>query len=173
VSRPQTSAKPEFSCGGPYANFKGWKATCQAAVAEVHSKKPFPWKNALTAIGAITAIFCTLVTDGAGASVCEDLAGGEGEVAVPQTAEDTLDYVETHNGAAPPGYKGGTVFQNNDNILPNYDSSGASITYKEYDINPYQKGVDRGGERVVVGSNGNVYYTNSHYATFTLMRNGG
>jgi RHS repeat-associated protein len=41
VTRPSTTAKPEFSCGGPDANFKGWKGTCQAA----QSKKPVSWKT--------------------------------------------------------------------------------------------------------------------------------
>jgi Pretoxin HINT domain len=40
VTRPRTTAKPEFSCGGPYAGFKGWKLTCEAA----QSKKPVSWQ---------------------------------------------------------------------------------------------------------------------------------
>ncbi len=56
-----------------------------------------------------------------------------------------------------------------------YDSFGRvlsdsnPITYKEYDVNPYQKGVNRGAERLVRGSDGRSYYTNDHYETFTLI----
>jgi RHS repeat-associated protein len=71
VSRPQTSAKPEFSCGGPYSLFRGWKGTCQA----VHAKsEPFPWKLVLNVVGSLAAAGCTIITDGEEASICEDLA---------------------------------------------------------------------------------------------------
>jgi RHS repeat-associated protein len=40
VSRPQTSAKPEFSCSGPYSNFRGWSGVCHAA----QSKKHLSWQ---------------------------------------------------------------------------------------------------------------------------------
>ncbi len=45
------------------------------------------------------------------------------------------------------------------------DAQGNPISYKEYDVNPYQKGVNRGTERVVIG-NGKAYYTNDHYINF-------
>jgi ribonuclease T1 len=85
---------------------------------------------------------------------------------IPESAQEVLDYVETHNGEAPPGYVGGRVFGNYDGLLPSYDSEGNPITYREYDVNPYQQGVNRGVERIVVGSDGSAYYTNDHYATF-------
>jgi len=44
--------------------------------------------------------------------------------------------------------------------------SGNPITYKEYDVNPSQKGVDRGTQRLVIGSDGKAYYTIDHYKTF-------
>jgi guanyl-specific ribonuclease Sa len=47
--------------------------------------------------------------------------------------------------------------------LPKTDSNGNPINYKEYDVNPYQKGVNRGTERIVIGSDGKAYYTNDHY----------
>jgi guanyl-specific ribonuclease Sa len=46
------------------------------------------------------------------------------------------------------------------------DADGNPIAYKEYDVNPYQKGVNRGAERVVIGSDGSKYYTNDHYKSF-------
>ena len=43
------------------------------------------------------------------------------------------------------------------------------VNYKEYDINPYVKGQNRGAERIVIGDDGSVWYTNDHYYTFTRM----
>jgi guanyl-specific ribonuclease Sa len=91
---------------------------------------------------------------------------------VPSKATDTLSTVRK-TGKAPTGYKGGRTFKNDGRgggqVLPKTDSSGNSITYKEYDVNPYQKGKNRGAERLVIGSDGNGYYTNDHYDTFTLI----
>jgi guanyl-specific ribonuclease Sa len=85
---------------------------------------------------------------------------------IPQNAQEVLEYIEAHNGQSPPGYVGGGTFYNNEGLLPS-DASGNAITYREYDVNPYQKGVNRGSERIVVGSNGSAYYTNDHYESFT------
>lgn len=90
----------------------------------------------------------------------------------PSKANDVLEHVRK-TGRAPEGYKGGKKFQNDGRgggeFLPTKDNSGSPISYKEYDVNPFQKGVNRGGERIVVGSNGKAYYTSNHYETFTLM----
>ena len=79
---------------------------------------------------------------------------------VQQVAHTTL----VHHGSPPAGYKGGKIFQNRDNTLPN------NTTYREYDINPYVKGQNRGKERIVVGNNGSVWYTNYHYVSFTRIK---
>ena len=89
---------------------------------------------------------------------------------IPQTAIDTLSHVDK-KGCPPPNYKGGSVFQNDgrhgSQILP---SSGAP--YYKYDIHPHVKGVDRGVERLVVGSDNSAWYTNDHYKTFVKIRDG-
>ena len=36
----------------------------------------------------------------------------------------------------------------------------------KWDVHPYKKGVNRGSERVVTGSDGSSYYTQDHYMTF-------
>lgn len=54
-------------------------------------------------------------------------------------------------------------------MLPRTDGSGNPVTYKEYDVNLYLQGVNRGAERIVVGSHGKPYYTSDHYTTFTPM----
>ena len=55
-------------------------------------------------------------------------------------------------------------------IQPKADKSGNPISYKEYDINPKIKGVNRGNERIVVGSDGKSYYTSNHYIKFIPMK---
>ncbi|MCA9192399.1 MAG: DUF4150 domain-containing protein [Planctomycetales bacterium] len=96
---------------------------------------------------------------------------------IPPKVRDVLDKIRKKNGAPPKGHKGGKTFENDGRmdkatgkpgeILPKTDADGRPITYKEYDVNPYQKGVDRGPERIVIGSDGNAYYTSNHYQTFT------
>jgi len=69
-------------------------------------------------------------------------------------------------GSPLPGYKGGSVFQNSEGKLPDIGGSGNPITYREWDVSPYVKGVDRGAERIVTGSEGSAYYTSDHYESF-------
>lgn len=93
---------------------------------------------------------------------------------IPDAARNVVDYARSKNGAAQPGYKGGRTFENNGSqggeTLPIKDNRGNVITYREYDVNPYTKGQDRGSERVVIGSDGKAYYTNNHYQTFTEIK---
>ena len=87
---------------------------------------------------------------------------------IPEAATDTLTYVD-QNGRAPQGYKGGKEFlndgRNGGQILPE-----AGMPYHEYDIYPHVKGVPRGLERIVIGSDNSAYYTNDHYKSFVIMR---
>jgi guanyl-specific ribonuclease Sa len=86
---------------------------------------------------------------------------------------DIIEYVKKNNGTARPGYKGGKNFINDGRvggqILPLAEATGAPITYREYDVTPYKKGVSRGEERIVIGSNGTAYYTDDHYTSFTKL----
>lgn len=61
------------------------------------------------------------------------------------------------------GTKAGRAWDNDKNQLPTADSSGNTITYREFDINNKVLGVNRDGERFVVGNDGSIYYTDSHY----------
>ena len=92
---------------------------------------------------------------------------------LPGNATQALETIE-QTGAAPAGYKGGSTFANDGRaagqVLPKNGPGGGSITYKEWDVNPYTKGVNRGAERLVTGSDGSVYYTNNHYTTFTKVK---
>lgn len=87
---------------------------------------------------------------------------------VPQKAKDTYDYVTSHNGNPKPGYKGGRTYVNDgrsgSQILP------TNTTYREYDVNPYIKGVNRGSERLVIGANSTGWYTKNHYRTFSQIK---
>ena len=82
---------------------------------------------------------------------------------------DTLEYARANGGKARDGYVGNRIFFNREGKLPTTDSSGNIIRYREYDVNPYVPGVDRGAERIVIGSNGYAYKTVNHYQTFELM----
>ena len=92
---------------------------------------------------------------------------GAGNVKVPQKAKDIAKKIKARNGTPPKGYKGGKVYQN----LPKGGGQKLpeGIKYKEYDVNPYIKGKDRGTERIVIGNDGSVWYTNNHYKTFTKV----
>lgn len=69
-------------------------------------------------------------------------------------------------GKAPAGVKGGSEYVNdgrgNSQVLPRKPG----VTYREWDVNPKQKGVNRGGERLVTGSDGSAFYTTQHYKSF-------
>ncbi|MBO0720912.1 MAG: hypothetical protein J2P41_08815 [Blastocatellia bacterium] len=95
------------------------------------------------------------------------------ETPLPQYAERTLEYIE-RTGNPPQGYMGGSDFRNDGRgggeVLPRIDSSGRSITYREWDVHPYTRGINRGPERLVTGSDGSAYFTSDHYRTFSKVR---
>ncbi|WP_051650609.1 ribonuclease domain-containing protein [Lachnoclostridium phytofermentans] len=87
---------------------------------------------------------------------------------LPQNAQDAYGkYDKSGWKGNVPGQTEGTAagakYQNRDGKLPTTDSNGNSITYKEWDVNNKQPGALRDGERFVTGSDGSVYYTDSHY----------
>ena len=53
--------------------------------------------------------------------------------------------------------------------LPQSGPNGP-ITYREWDVDPKMKGVDRAEERIATGSDGSAYYTSNHYETFVRFR---
>jgi RHS repeat-associated protein len=116
--------------------------------------------------GNIRNVAGDIVRDKSGRSVAQD--GG-----CPQKARSVLDHIKA-NGSPSPGYMGGRTFLNDGRgggqILPATDPSGNPIAYQEFDVNPYQQGVNRGPERIVIGSDGKAYYTDDHYSTFTEIK---
>ena len=91
----------------------------------------------------------------------------------PQKAYDTLDHIDQF-GIGPAGFKGGRTFKNlglnGEEKLPQFDSSSNPITYQEWDVNPYTKGVNRGAERLITGSDGSARYTTDHYTSYVQIR---
>jgi guanyl-specific ribonuclease Sa len=91
---------------------------------------------------------------------------------IPNKVFEVINSIKP-NGAPPAGYRGGTRYANDGRgsgqVLPQTDANGQPVTYKEYDVNPYQRGINRGVERVVIANTGEAYYTNDHYRNFTQV----
>lgn len=98
--------------------------------------------------------------------------GAETAAGIPKSALSILKAIR-ESGEAPGGYEGGSQFLNDGRgggqVLPAADEGGNPISYREWDVNPYQPGVDRGAQRLVTGSDGSAYYTGDHYTTFTRV----
>jgi RHS repeat-associated protein len=124
----------------------------------------------------VCAIDCIAGIAGVGRGIFRALVGNLSNAPpdpIPSNAKKVLEYVESNGGASPSGYKGAGKFENdgraNSQVLPKANAEGKPITYKEYDVNVYQKGVNRGAERIVRGSDNKAYYTNDHYRSFKPM----
>jgi uncharacterized protein YukE len=76
---------------------------------------------------------------------------------IPGKVDAVLDFITSHNGAAPKGYKGNKAWRNGNTMLP-------PGSYLEYDIELNLPGVDRNSRRLVIDeSTGRAFYTDSHY----------
>jgi len=85
-----------------------------------------------------------------------------------QNAKDSYDAYDKNGwkgntSGQTTGTKAGAAYSNSDGALPTTDSSGNAITYKEFDVNNKVQGMARDGERFLIGSDGSIYYTDSHY----------
>ncbi|MGB3303646.1 ribonuclease domain-containing protein [Gordonia sp. (in: high G+C Gram-positive bacteria)] len=92
---------------------------------------------------------------------------------IPARVLNTLALVDAGRwpeAANAPGTRGGDTFRNNERNLPVKDSSGRRITYREWDVNPKQRGRGRDAERIVTSSDGSAWYTKDHYKSFILIR---
>ncbi len=86
---------------------------------------------------------------------------------VPSKAYTVLKYIRA-NGKAMPDYVGGRNFQNREKRLP-LQETGKKIRYQEWDVNPKERGRNRGAERLITSPD-KAYYTSDHYKTFTQMK---
>src|SRR4051794_21160368 len=90
---------------------------------------------------------------------------------IPQESIDVMNSIEKDGVIVQSGVVGGPVprtFENDGRgggqILPGTDANGTSITYREWGTVP-STGAN-GGERIVTGSDGSMYYSPDHYKTF-------
>jgi guanyl-specific ribonuclease Sa len=92
---------------------------------------------------------------------------------IPDKALRVLRQIR-ETGRAPPGYVGGRRYANDGRDdgqqLDTTDARGRPIRYREWDVNPWREGVNRGPERLVTGSDGRSYYTRDHYRTFVEIQ---
>jgi ribonuclease T1 len=88
---------------------------------------------------------------------------------IPQKVYTVLEYIRAHNDA-PTGYVGGRNFQNREGRLDKKDASGKKIFYQEWDVNPKTRGINRGAERLITGSDNRAWYTNDHYKNFQEVK---
>ena len=87
---------------------------------------------------------------------------------IPAYVLTTLQYIRQHD-APPDGYVGGRDFQNREKKLPAKTPDGTKIRYREWDVHPKERGVNRGAERLVTGNDQSVWYTNDHYKRFVRV----
>ena len=88
-------------------------------------------------------------------------------------AKRVVAYAKNNNWRAQSGYVGGRQFENREHRLPlrgdHYDAS--ALSFKEYDVNPKERGQGRDAERVIIALHDGIfykaYYTADHYKTFT------
>jgi hypothetical protein len=88
--------------------------------------------------------------------------------------DDIRRYGVEAQGAGP-DFAGPTAPREFDNLrdttghtLPNFDSAGNPITYREWGTVQSAANPRPGGERIVTGSDGSIYYTPTHYQTFIV-----
>lgn len=88
-----------------------------------------------------------------------------GKNAVPEYVLEVLAYIRQYR-EAPQGYVGGRTFENRERRLPLKTPDGLRIQYREWDVLPKQRGVPRGTERLVTGSDQSAWFTKDHYKSF-------
>ncbi|MGJ9423756.1 ribonuclease domain-containing protein [Aeromicrobium sp. CF3.5] len=87
------------------------------------------------------------------------------EQSLPAEARETIELIAA--GGPYPYDRDGAVFENREGLLPDEDRG----YWREYTV-PTPGSDDRGARRVVTGEGGELYYTDDHYASFLLVRDG-
>lgn len=87
---------------------------------------------------------------------------------IPDKVKELTNEIKNNNGSPLKGYKGGKTYENNPRV-ENSQKLPEGVNYKEYDVNPYIKGQNRGAERIVIGDDGSAWYTDDHYDNFTKI----
>jgi guanyl-specific ribonuclease Sa len=103
---------------------------------------------------------------GSGCDLVSTISNGSGSTvsvnSLPVEALDTIDLIQ--NGGPFPYKQDGAVFQNREGLLP--QQSGGY--YHEYTVETPGSS-DRGARRIITGKAGEHYYTDDHYASFSLI----
>ena len=81
---------------------------------------------------------------------------------LPPEAAETLDLIDA--GGPFPEDRDGVTFENREDLLPDHPLG----YYKEYTV-PTPGSDDRGARRIVVGEDGELYYTGDHYSSFSRI----
>lgn len=102
-------------------------------------------------------------------ATAEDMPLTAGKAIIPAKVYTILKYIDTYNQPKT-GYVGGTKFGNYEGRLPKTTAKGSNINYREWDVNPKVKGVNRGAERLVTGDDKSAWYTSDHYNSFQKVR---
>ena len=100
-----------------------------------------------------------------GAKVQQDGMGKNTGKTIPDKVKRVLEQIKANNGTPPKGYKGGRTY-NNQPVEGGAQKLPEGVHYREYDVNPYTKGQNRGSERIVIGDDGSAWYTKDHYRSF-------
>ena len=91
---------------------------------------------------------------------------------MPNDASRAL--TEIDEGLPRPNVRNPKPFENdgrgNTTQLPTSDDSGTPITYTEYTVNPRPPGQNLDGKRIVLGTDGRVWYTDDHFEHWTRVR---
>jgi guanyl-specific ribonuclease Sa len=107
------------------------------------------------------ALECTVAPKG---TVTRFVTGADGQI---KDLGPTLDRIK--NGVKFPHRNDGTIFKNREGLLPNKPAG----YWTEY-VHPTPGGKGPGLQRIVIGKNGEIYFTSDHYKTFIpLNPNGG
>ena len=88
---------------------------------------------------------------------------------IPRKVYEVLNYIRANNQPMP-GYVGGRIFSNREELLPWEDGRGKPVLYHEWDVNIKMAGQNRGTERLITGSDGRAWYTNDHYQSFKEIK---
>jgi guanyl-specific ribonuclease Sa len=111
-------------------------------------------------------------SNGGTSGISNNTAAAPAAPTAPAYVLSTLQVIRT-TGRAPAGYRGGTRFFNDGRdggaALPTATRDGSPIRYQEWDVHPWVRGVNRGAERLITGSDGSAYFTSDHYRTCTRL----
>lgn len=90
---------------------------------------------------------------------------------IPKKAYDILERIKKNGGRPPGGYIKPSIFRNipqesGEKKIPNPNKK---VEYVRYDIDPTYWDSKRGEERIIIGTDGSVWYTPDHYKSWFRM----